>query len=72
MFTLLAALERHNAPVNLKQLAAETLLHPSTAHRILNAMAQNRMVDRVGAGSYRLGMRLHELGRLVQAPSGAE
>ena len=68
MFTLLDALERHNAPVNLKQLAADTLLHPSTAHRILSAMVQNRMVDRVEPGSYRLGARLQELGRLVPMP----
>ena len=66
MFTLLDALERHNAPVNLKQLAADTSLHPSTAHRILNAMVQNRMVDRIEPGTYCLGMRLLELGRLVQ------
>jgi DNA-binding IclR family transcriptional regulator len=72
MFTLLDALERHNAPVNLKQLAAETALHPSTAHRILNALVQNRMVDRAGPGSYRLGTRLSELGRLVQPQAGAD
>lgn len=72
MFTLLAALERHNAPVNLKQLAADTSLHSSTAHRILNAMVQNRMVDRVEPGTYRLGLRLLELSRLVPPHSGAD
>ncbi len=72
MFTLLDALERHNAPVNLKQLAADTLLHPSTAHRILSAMVQNRMVERVEPGSYRLGARLRELGRLVQTPDSPD
>ena len=72
MFTLLDALERHNAPVNLKQLASETCLHPSTAHRILNALVANRMVDRVEPGTYRLGARLLELGRLVQADAGAD
>jgi DNA-binding IclR family transcriptional regulator len=66
MFALLDALERHDGPVNLKQLAAETSLHASTAHRILSVLAQNRMVERVGAGSYRLGLRLRELGRRVQ------
>lgn len=65
MFALLDALARQPGPVNLKQLAEETALHASTAHRILNALAQNRMVERVGAGSYRLGPRLSELGRLV-------
>jgi DNA-binding IclR family transcriptional regulator len=72
MFTLLDALERHNAPVNLKQLAADTSLHPSTAHRILNALVANRMVDRVEPGVYRLGMRLSELGRLVQPQTGID
>lgn len=67
MMSLLDALARHNPPVNLKQLAAETRLHPSTAHRILNVMVQNRMVDRVEPGTYRLGMRLLELGTLVRA-----
>lgn len=72
MFILLDALERHNAPVHLKQLAAETALHPSTAHRILNALVANRMVERVEPGTYRLGSRLSELGRLVRPQAGAE
>ena len=42
------------------------ILDASTAHRILSVLAQNRMVERVGAGSYRLGLRLRELGRRVQ------
>ena len=67
MFALLDALARHDAPVNLKQLAAETALHPSTAHRILSALVVNRMVARAGPGSYRLGARLAELGRRVPA-----
>jgi DNA-binding IclR family transcriptional regulator len=69
MFTLLDALARHSAPVHLKQLAAETALHPSTAHRILGALVQNRMVERVGTGSYRLGTRLQEFGRPAPAPA---
>ena len=72
MFALLDALERHDGPVNLKQLAAETSLHASTAHRILNALAQNRMIERVGAGSYRLGPRLRELGSRVEPPANAD
>ena len=66
MMSLLEALARHPAPVNLKQLATETGLHPSTAHRILNVMVGNRMVDRIEPGTYRLGMRLLELGSLVR------
>ncbi len=61
--SLLDALAKHGTPVNLKQLALETGLHPSTAHRILNVMARNRVVDRIEPGTYRLGMRLIELGQ---------
>jgi DNA-binding IclR family transcriptional regulator len=67
MVSLLDALARHAAPVNLKQLAAETKLHPSTAHRILSVMVQNRIVDRIEPGTYCLGMRLLELGALVRS-----
>jgi hypothetical protein len=54
-------------PVSLKEISATTGLHPSTAHRILNDLALGRYVDRPEAGSYRLGMRLLELGNLVKA-----
>lgn len=67
MMSLLAALARHAAPVNLKQLATETKLHPSTAHRILSVMVDNRLVDRIEPGTYRLGIRLLELGSLVKS-----
>jgi DNA-binding IclR family transcriptional regulator len=67
MMGLLAALSRHVTPVNLKQLAAETRLHPSTAHRILAVMVENRLVDRIEPGTYRLGIRLLELGNLVKS-----
>ncbi len=67
MMNLLEALAAHPGPVNLKQLAGETRLHPSTAHRILNVMVGKRMVDRVEPGTYRLGMRWLEFGTLVRA-----
>jgi len=67
MMSLLAALSRHATPVNLKQLATETRLHPSTAHRILSVMVDNRLVDRIEPGTYRLGIRLLELGSLVKS-----
>src|SRR5690606_14809664 len=66
MMSLMAALARHPSPANLKQLAAETRLHPSTAHRILSVMVEKRLVDRVEPGTYRLGIRLLELGNLVR------
>lgn len=65
---LLDALAARSDPVSLKDLANTTGLHPSTAHRILNDMVVGRFVDRADApGSYRLGMRLLELGNLVKA-----
>ena len=67
MMTLLDELAQHPEPVALKILAAETGLHPSTAHRILTAMVNDRMVERVDQGSYRLGIKLLELGNLVKA-----
>jgi DNA-binding IclR family transcriptional regulator len=67
MMSLLDALAQHSTPVNLKQLAAETTLHPSTAHRILGVMVESRLVDRIEPGTYRLGIRLLELGSLVKS-----
>lgn len=67
MMQLLDALAGHPDPVALKDLARETKLHPSTAHRILNDLVACRLVDRTDPGLYRLGMRLLELGNLVKA-----
>ncbi len=67
MLSLLDALAAQQDPVSLKLLSETTGLHPSTAHRILNDLAIGRLVDRPEAGSYRLGMRLLELGNLVKA-----
>lgn len=67
MVTLLDALAQHPDPVSLKELSAATGLHPSTAHRILNDLVMKRFVDRAEPGSYRLGMRLLELGNIVKS-----
>jgi DNA-binding IclR family transcriptional regulator len=67
MMRLLDVLAHHPEPLGLKQIAQYTRLHPSTAHRILSAMSGDRLVDRVEPGSYRLGMRLLELGNLVKS-----
>lgn len=66
-FALLDVLAAHQEPISLKLISAKTGLHPSTAHRILNDLTIGRYVDRPEAGSYRLGMRLLELGNLVKA-----
>lgn len=67
MFSLLDVLAAHQEPVSLKAVSELTGLHPSTAHRILNDLTIGRYVDRPEAGSYRLGMRLLEMGNLVKA-----
>lgn len=66
-FALLDVLAAHPDPVSLKQISESTGLHPSTAHRILNDLTVGRLVERPEAGTYRLGMRLLELGNLVKA-----
>ena len=66
-FALLDVLASHSDPVSLKQISERTGLHPSTAHRILNDLTVGRLVERPEAGTYRLGMRLLELGNLVKA-----
>ena len=66
MFALLDMLASHQQPVALKEISDTTGLHPSTAHRILNDLTLYRLVDRPHAGTYRLGMRLLELGNLVK------
>jgi len=66
MFTLLDALAQSQKSTSLKNLSAMTGLHPSTAHRILNDLASGRLVERTGPGSYRLGLRLLELGKRVR------
>jgi len=68
MMNLLDTLAARTGPVSLKDLSTTTRLHPSTAHRILNDMVVGRFVDRGDQpGTYRLGMRLLELGNLVKA-----
>lgn len=67
MMTLLDALAVSPEPASLKHLASATGLHPSTAHRILAAMTAANFVERQDAGTYRLGIRLLELGNLVKS-----
>lgn len=67
MMTLLDALAASPEPATLKQLATATELHPSTAHRILAAMTSARFVERQDPGTYRLGIRLLELGNIVKS-----
>ena len=66
MFTLLEILASREEAVSLKEISEKSGLHSSTAHRILNDLATGRLVERPATGSYRLGMRLLELGNLVK------
>jgi IclR family transcriptional regulator, KDG regulon repressor len=53
--------------LGVSELARRTSLSKSTAFRVLGMLERNAMVERVGK-NYRLGSRLHELGREVYAP----
>jgi DNA-binding IclR family transcriptional regulator len=66
MFSLMDVLASREEAISLKEISEKTQLHPSTAHRILNDLAIGRYVDRPQPGTYRLGMRLLELGNLVK------
>lgn len=66
MFTLIDVLASREEAMPLKEIAEKAGLHPSTTHRILNDLVSGRFVDRPQPGSYRLGMRLLELGNLVK------
>lgn len=67
MMRLLDVLAESPDAVSLKLASGKAQLHPSTAHRILTALVRDRMAERVDQGSYRLGMRLLELGNLVKS-----
>lgn len=67
MMSLLDVLSHYPDPVSLKQLASDTGLHPSTAHRILAAMSAGGLTEREEGGTYRLGIRLLELGNIVRS-----
>lgn len=67
MFSLLDTLAHEGDSVSLKTVSERTGLHPSTAHRILNDLAVGGFVERSGPGTYRLGLRLLQLGNLVKS-----
>jgi DNA-binding IclR family transcriptional regulator len=62
---LLDVIALHEDPVSLKILSAETGLHPSTAFRILSSLADQGFVERTTRGSYKLGVKLLQLGNRV-------
>lgn len=66
MAHLLDVLAASPEPLSLKILSAETTLHPSTAFRILNALAEHTLVERTANGQYRLGVKLLRYGGRVR------
>jgi DNA-binding IclR family transcriptional regulator len=67
---LLDAAAAAGGRATLKALAAETGLHPSTAHRILGALAEAGLVERDDGAGYVLGAKLRALGSRV--PRGVD
>jgi len=67
MMNLLNILAANAETISLKQLAAQSKLHPSSAHRILGVMVEKGFAERAENGNYQLGIRLLELGNLVKA-----
>lgn len=64
---LLDAIAKHDDPVSLKILSADTGLHPSTAFRILASLVEQGFVERTDRGTYGLGVKLMQLGSRVSA-----
>jgi DNA-binding IclR family transcriptional regulator len=60
VFRILDLLERGEAA--LPQIAPALALHKSTAHRLLTILETRGFVERNGAGKYRIGPRVIELG----------
>ncbi len=67
VFTLIDLLSSRQEAMSLKEISEKSGLHPSTAHRILNDLTLGHYVDRTEPGSYRLGLKMLELGNLVKA-----
>ena len=67
-FSLLVAFgDEASTGLGVSELARRAKLSKSTAFRVLGLLERNAMVERIGT-NYRLGARLHELGRAVYAP----
>lgn len=60
------AIASYEEPTSLKALSADTGLHPSTAFRILGALASTGFVERDARGHYMLGRKLVGLAQKVR------
>ncbi|MDO0932218.1 IclR family transcriptional regulator [Streptomyces sp. DG2A-72] len=66
--SLLVALgDRFGGETGVSELARRAQMSKSTAYRVLGMLERNGVVERVGT-DYRLGERLHHLGKAVYAP----
>ncbi|MFG2948406.1 IclR family transcriptional regulator [Streptomyces adustus] len=66
--SLLVALgDRSSSGTGVSELARRAQLSKTTAHRVLGMLERNGVVERIGT-DYRLGERLHHLGRAVYSP----
>lgn len=63
---LMEAIASSDTTTSLKILSAETGLHPSTAFRILNSLAEVGFVERDSAGHYFIGRKLSHLANSVR------
>jgi DNA-binding IclR family transcriptional regulator len=54
--------------MSLTEIGTLVGLGPSTCHRLLGTLEFHRLVERTATGRYRLGLRLFQLGSLVQVP----
>lgn len=64
---LLSFGEQASSGVGVAELARRSELSKSTAFRLLGLLERNGVVERIGR-QYRLGARLHDLGRVVYSP----
>jgi len=67
---LLTHLADASGPVTVKQVSSALKVPPSTAHRLLNALAREGFVAASGSGIYRIGPRFYRISaRVIQSMS---
>jgi DNA-binding IclR family transcriptional regulator len=64
---LLESFETGDASLSLAELSRRTGLPKPTVHRMAAEMCRERMLERLPDGSYRLGLRLFEIGERVHS-----
>jgi DNA-binding IclR family transcriptional regulator len=64
---VLDILARSDGPTRLQVISEESGLVPSTVRRILVSLCELGFCEQTSTGSYRLGLRLFELGKRVEA-----